>query len=139
MEWPKPENNTIPEGHYVFRLREDPEFETWTFTDKKSGKEKIGTKITFFAIGVNADGDEYEVRESMPVWDKRYADLCAALFVDHGKDIKMAGAHFEGDVIHEPDKKDIMKSWPRITKIVAHVGEMDFPAGEDVKEDDTPF
>jgi hypothetical protein len=137
MILPKPEANMIPEGHYVFRFREEPEMETFTFMDKK-GKEREGTKITFYAVGAN-EGGEFDVRESLFVWDKRYADLCAALNVDHGKDIRLTGEVFEGDIIHEPDKRELTKVWPRIIKIIPHVVEGGaFPEAAS-GDDDIPF
>jgi hypothetical protein len=138
MEWPKPESNMIPEGHYLFRLREEPEMETFAFTDKK-GKDRQGTKMTFFAVGTNDTG-EFDVRESLFVWDKRYADLCVALNVDHGKDIRVTGEMFQADIIHEPDKKDPTKTWPRIINILPHIAGMEFPeaAGSD-DDDNIPF
>jgi hypothetical protein len=116
--WPKPESNLAPEGHYVFRLREDPEFEPYTYNDKKTGEPRQGNKITFFAIGANEAG-EFTVRESFFVWDPRYADLCAALGVDRGRDIRMAGAEFEGRVIHEADRNGPTKKYARIVDIRA--------------------
>ena len=136
MRLPKPEANMIPEGHFVFRLREEPETETFTFTDKK-GKEREGTKVTFFFVGTN-DAGEFDVRESLFVWDKRYADLCLALGVDHGKDSQIPGPSFEADIIHEPDKRDLTKVWPRLIKITPRPVEgADFPEG--ASDDDVPF
>jgi hypothetical protein len=134
--WPKPESNVIPEGHYTFRLREEPVFEPFDYTEKKTGKQGQGTRIIIFVVGTNGIGEEFSAREQMPAWDPRYTDLCEALGVDHGRDIKMAGARFEGDVIHEPDKKDLTKSWPRIIKIKRAAdapadADDDVPAGDD--------
>jgi len=136
--WPKPESNLAPEGHYVFRLREDPEFEPYTYNDKKTGKPRQGNKITFFAIGTNEAG-EFTVRESMFVWDVRYADLCAALNVEHGRDIKMAGAKFEGRVIHEEDQKDPTKKYARIVDIRPFADDVPEAAGEPSGDEDIPF
>lgn len=116
--WPEPESRMIPEGHYTFRLSEEPDFETWDYTDKKTGKPRVGRKIIVQLVGKN-DGGEFEMRADIPVWDTRYADLCAALGVDHGQDISMAGAEFEADVYHEPDGRDPSKSWPRLKGIKA--------------------
>ena len=137
--WPEPENIMIPEGHYVFTLREDPAFETWAYTDKK-GREREGNKILLEVVGVN-DAGEFDAHDQIPVWDKRYADLCAALFVEHGKDIRMAGAEFEADIKYEPDRKDARKSWPRIINITAHGGEPEFPEGTKTNGDgsEIPF
>lgn len=138
-KWPKPESNMIPEGHYVFRFREEPIFEPYTFTDKKTGNDRQGQKITFFAVGSSGD-EEFDVRESFFVWDTRYADLCAAVGVEHGKDIKVGGAHFEGEIIHEASKKDPTKVYPRIINIAAHFeGDMEFPEGDKTGDDGCPF
>ena len=116
--WPEPENRMIPEGHYTFRLSEEPDFEEWDYTDKKTGKPRVGRKIILQLVGKN-DGGEFEMRADIPVWDTRYAELCGALHVDHGRDIEMAGAEFEADVYHEADNRDPSKSWPRLKGIKA--------------------
>jgi hypothetical protein len=136
--WPKPESTLIPVGRYEFRLKEEPVFEPWTFTDKKTGKAKEGNKITFFAIGSN-DAGEFDVRESFFVWDKRYADLCSALGVDHGHDIKMAGARFHGEIIHEPDKRELSKVWPRIINIMPADYSESFPTETESADEVVPF
>lgn len=137
--WPKPESNMIPEGHYTFQLRAEPTFEEWDYTDK-NGTPRTGRKIHLEVVGTN-DAGEFNAQDNFPVWDKRYADLCAALRVDHGADIRMAGATFEADVKYEPDRKNPTKSWPRIINIVsANGGEPEFPeAASKGDDDDIPF
>jgi hypothetical protein len=49
----------------------------------------------------------------------------------------MAGARFRGEIIHEPDKRDPVKVWPRIINIVSADYNEDFPA--DAESADVPF
>jgi hypothetical protein len=131
--WPKPENEKIPEGHYQFQLNREPEFKKFTYV--KDGADKEGTKIIVYAVGLGEKG-QFSARDAIATWDQRYADLCAALHVEHGRDIRMAGAVFEADVIHEMDRKDPTKSWPRLINIAA-TG--DAPRSGEGDGDDIPF
>jgi hypothetical protein len=131
--WPKPENEKIPEGHYQFRLNREPEFKKFPYV--KNGIEKEGTKIVVFAVGLGEKG-QFSVRDEIVTWDPRYADLCSALHVEHGRDIQVAGAVFEADIVHEPDRKDPTKSWPRMANIS---GSGDGPATAEGEGDDIPF
>jgi hypothetical protein len=137
MNWPKPEGRVkIPVGHYVFRLNKEPELKSWNYSNDK-GEVKQGRKIMVYAIGLNDNG-EFPMFDAIPVWDPRYEDLCSALGVEHGKDIQMAGAQFQADIIHEPDKNDPTKSWPRLINIKSADDvptEKPFPDAED----DIPF
>lgn len=135
MKWPEPEGKKrIPGGHYSFRLNKEPELQMFPYTDK-DGNPKEGRKILLFAVGLNVAG-EYFHAEAIPVWDERYADLCAALGVDHGRDIQMTGSIFEAQIVYAPDKKDPTKSWPRLMNITAS---NDVPLGQDPEGDDIPF
>jgi hypothetical protein len=135
--WPEPTNVLIPEGHYTFRLSEEPELEEFPYTVKRTGEERTGTKIKIFVIGTNESGEEFNAQESLFAWDPRYTNLCAALNVDHGRDIRSKGSTFEADVKYEPDRKNPTKSWPRIINIAAV---LDFPADKQANaDDDVPF
>lgn len=130
MIWPEPENKRIPEGHYQFRLNHEPELKAFKYTNK-DGEEKEGRKILLYVVGANSDGT-FPHREEIPAWDQRYADLCAALGVEHGRDIQMQGGLFEADIKFEADRKDPMKSWPRICNIVVKdkdAGDIPFDLG----------
>lgn len=138
-EWPLPEKQKIPEGHYQFRLNREPELKSFNYKDGQ-GNEAKGRKLVIFAVGLNESG-EFRITDSFVPWDDRYADLCAALGVEHGRDIKVTGKVFEATVRHEPDKNDSSKTWPRLTNITASV---DFngsrePAPKDSAGDDVPF
>jgi len=132
--WPKPENEKIPEGHYQFRLNREPEFKKFPY-ETRLGEKKEGTKILLFAIGLGEKG-QFSARDEIVTWDPRYADLCSALHVEHGRDIQMAGGVFEADIVHEADRKDPTKSWPRFSNITAS-GDMPLPA--EGEGDDIPF
>jgi hypothetical protein len=135
MRWPEPEGKQrIPEGHYMFRLSQEPELLSFTYTDKQ-GTEKSGRKIKLYAIGFDDTGD-YPVIDVIVAWEARYAELCEALGVEHGRDIQMAGATFDGDIKYEQDRKDPAKSWPRIINIKSHDG---VPQGKVSDDGDIPF
>jgi hypothetical protein len=116
MQWPKPENRKIPEGHYQFRLNREPELKKFPFKDKH-GEDREGRRLIIYAIGLGDEG-EFSVVDSFLPWEDRYADLCAALGVEHGKDIQVEGSIFEADIKWEPQKNDPTKTWPRIVNIV---------------------
>ena len=128
MKWPEPENKRIPEGHYQFRLNREPELIPITITDP-SGNKRESRRLKIYARG-SGDQGEFGVVDSFVPWEERYADLCKALHVDHGRDIQMEGAVFEADIVHETDPNNPLKSYARITKIVV-------PA--EGEGDDVPF
>jgi len=131
MIFPAPENVKIPEGHYQFRLNREPELKKFTFTDAKTGESREGRKVVIYATGLNSEG-EYRISDALLPWEQRYADFLKALGIEHSKDINVQGATFEADVIHEADRKDPLKSWPRLQNIK---GREDVPDGGD----DIPF
>lgn len=118
----------------MFRLSQEPELLSFTYTDKQ-GTEKSGRKIKLYAIGFDDTGD-YPVVDVIVAWEARYAELCEALGVEHGRDIQMAGATFDGDIKYEQDRKDPAKSWPRIVNIKSHDG---IPQGKVSDDGDIPF
>lgn len=121
MIFPPPENERIPAGHYQFRLVSDPELKKFPYKDK-NGDEKEGRKISIIAIGLNDKG-QYRHREEIAVFDQRYTDFLAALGVEHSKDVTVQGSIFEADIVYEPDRKDPLKSWPRLANIIASGGD----------------
>ena len=128
MMWPKSENERIPEGHYSFRLNREPELKAFSSTDRE-GRPKEGRRIILYVRGIGDQGEFSHVESFVP-WEERYAQLCKALHVDHGRDIEMEGAMFEADIKHEPDPNNPLKSYARIVNIVV-------PAEGD--GDDVPF
>lgn len=135
MKWPEYEGFVkIPVGHYAFRLNREPELESFPYKDR-DGNAKSGRKIIIYAIGLNEAG-EFPVRDKITAWEPRYANLLQALGVEHGRDIVMTGGRFEADVIHELDKADPTKSYPRLTNITA-VG--DIPPSTGPGDEDIPF
>jgi hypothetical protein len=137
MRFPEYEGKKkIPAGHYQFRLNKEPELIAFPYKDAKTGEEKKGHKIKLYAVGINSAG-EFSVIDQIPAWDPRYADLLKALQIEHGRDIQVEGSVFEADIIHEADKTDPTKSYPRIVKIIPT---SDIPQGKDVGGgDDIPF
>ena len=121
MIFPAPENERIPSGHYQFRLNRDPELKKFTYKDK-NGDDKEGRKIVLFAVGLNDKG-QYQIRDEIAVFDQRYTDFLAAVGVEHSKDVTVQGAVFEADVVYEADKKNPLKSWPRLANIIASGGD----------------
>ena len=123
-QWPEPRKG-IPEGHYTFTLNQEPEL------------QKIGSgesrRLVLYAI---ADPGGHKYRESFVPWDPRYEELCDALGVEHGRDIRMEGASFDADVVYEPSKDDPSKSYARL-KNITKAGE--FAAGEKDPDGDIPF
>ena len=134
MQWPEFEGRVkIPVGHYSFRLNREPELKSFPYV--KDGNAKSGRKIVIYAIGLNKTG-EFPVVDAIVAWEERYADLCKALGVEHGRDLVMAGSRFEADIIHETDKMDPTKSYPRLTNIIAVA---DIPASTGPGDEDIPF
>jgi hypothetical protein len=128
-QWPQPEKR-IPEGHFSFRLNREPELKKFIYKDKH-GNDKEGRRLIVYAVGLSDEG-EFSVVDSFLPWEDRYVDLCAALKVEHGRDIEMAGATFEADIKYEPMKKDPTKSWPRIVNIVVPEKLKEDEAGDDI-------
>jgi len=135
MQWPEFEGRVkIPEGHYSFRMNREPELKSFPYKDK-DGNAKSGRKIFIYAIGLNEHG-EFPIVDAIVAWEERYADLCKALGVEHGRDLVMAGSRFEADIIHETDKTDPTKSYPRLTNITAVA---DIPSSTGPGDEDIPF
>jgi len=130
--WPKPEKSFAPEGHYSFRLNKEPELKKFT---KKDGQES--RRLVIYAIALGEQG-EFSVIDSFVPWEKRYSDLCAALGVEHGRDIQMAGAIFQADIKHEPRKDKPGEFAARITNIIIPEDKKELQ--DKTKEgDDIPF
>lgn len=102
MEWVEP-GQRIREGHYVFRITEEPFFETFPYRNKK-GEYKEGQKIVLDLVAITEDS-EFSFKDKIPAWDDRYADLCKALNVEHGRDIRVTGMTFEAEIKYVPGKK----------------------------------
>jgi len=125
--FPAPQTK-IPEGHYQFRLNKEP------ILDEKIGKggKKFST-VTIYAIGLSEEGEFYIIDNFLP-WEDRYADLLAALGVDHSAEVEVVGSVFEADVVHVPDQRDSTKTWPKLKNITSS----DREPGDDIGEDDLP-
>ena len=132
--WPEP-RRVVPEGHYQFRLNKEPELKK--FTDSKGQENR---RLVIYAIAISEHG-EFPVVDSFVPWEPRYAALCQALGVEHGRDIAMAGSVFEADIKYEPRKDKPGETWPRITKIVVPKTDEEPPLPDEPSEggDDVPF
>jgi len=134
--WPEYEGKKkIPEGHYQFRINKEPELQAFDYKDPQTGEPKKGRRIRLYAIGINSEG-EFPMSDQITVWDERYEDLKNALGVEHGQEIRVTGSYFEADIVHEMDKKDPTKSWPRLTNIRPNG---DIPEARKPSGDDIPF
>ena len=111
--WPDAEKTKAPEGHYSFKITREAEIKT--FTDSK---QKKNHRIILATQACGPDGTYY-VTDSFVPWEPRYADLKAALGIEHASgNIEVLGMVFEADIKHEPDKADPTKSYARIANIV---------------------
>ena len=125
-QWPKPEARKLPpEGPYEFRLNKEPELKKFPYKDKQ-GNEKEGRRLILYAVALGTAG-EFSVVDSFLPWESRYADLCAALKVDHGRDIEVADSIFKAEIKHEKDKSDPEKIYARIVNIVVAEPDDDIP------------
>lgn len=104
MKWPEPKKG-IPEGLYTFTLSTEPELH-------KSESGKLRLQMTLVAMPGN-----HSHKESFFPWEERYEDLCKVLGVEHGKDIRMEGASFNGEIFYEPSRNDPSKVYARIRNI----------------------
>lgn len=134
MRWPESQNVKIPEGHYSFKLNKEAELKKFTYFNK-DGVEAEGVKVIIFATGLGPNGT-FRVADAFLPWEERYDTLKKVLGVDSSRDVEVSGAIFEGDIIHQPDKKDPTKSYPRIVNIKAS---NDIPPSNGGDGDDIPF
>lgn len=104
MKWPEPKKG-IPEGAYTFTLNQEPEL-----FRSEAGKLRIKLSLT-------AMPGDHQHKETFFPWEERYEDLCRVLGVEHGKDIRMEGASFNGDITYEPGYADPSKVYARIGNI----------------------
>ena len=130
MIHPKPESDKAPIGFYQFRI-EHEELVPFVYQTKNGEKNSKKLKLTCTAIG---DNGEYRVVDSILPWEDRYRHLLDALQVDHASDTDLRGMMFSGEIIHDPDKRDPLKSYARIVKIG-----MAASGNPNKADDDIPF
>lgn len=116
ITFPEPEKQRIPEGHYSFRVNREPDLKIIEVKDRDGGKKKA-RKIVLYVVGINDKG-EYRHSEGFVPWDDRYADLLAALGVEHGRDVDVTDTIFEADIEYVQDRTDKAKFWPRLKNIL---------------------
>lgn len=131
---PAPESNRPPEGVYSIRLNQEPKLEDFPYK-RKDGTSCMSKKIILYYEATGEAGIFLAVDSLLP-WDQRYLDLLAALNVEHGRDIRMAGMTFAADIIHVADKHDATKVYPRLANIRPDTNQ-EIPVFED--EDKIPF
>jgi len=133
---PDYEPQKLPEGSYVFTLKEEPE------KRRQAGKagDFISVKFVFKVSGNNINPGRQHVERFVP-WDEKYGQLLEALGGKRGNDgrvhlsesVGIVGQSFHADIIHVPDNDDPTKSWARLSNIRALENE-----GIE-EEDDIPF
>jgi hypothetical protein len=133
---PPPEKQKIPEGHYHFRLNREPELQVIKLKNQ-DGTTRDGRKLLIYVTGINETG-EFRHAESLVPWDERYAELLAALGVEHSKDVELVDRYFEADIVHEKDKVDPTKTWPRLRNILPSGAVSKEPKDADI-DGDIPF
>ncbi len=134
MGLPDYEPQRLPEGTYVFTLKEEPE------KRRMQGRagEFISVKFTFKVSGKGIGNGRQHI-ESMVPWDEKYGRLLEALGGERGDDGRvhlsesddLIGKSFTADIFHEPDKDDPDKTWARITNIQV--------PGKEEEDDQVPF
>lgn len=112
----RPGGERIPAGHYSFRLNREVEVKLFDGKDKNGNPAKH-RKYIFYMIGINEAG-EFSHIEGLVAWDPRYAQLLAALGIEHSKDVEVSGSIFEADIEYEADPKNPIKSYPHLKNIL---------------------
>lgn len=134
---PEPKFNLVDEGHYSFRVTQEPEVQ-------KTGNKKW-LIVRFDITDVNGDTRSYS-DVFFPNADKYHKLLFAAGAEPDEKGIphlsemdtkELVGVEFEGDIEHVPDRKDPDKIRDTITNIMLR-GEKTSRT-EEAEEDEVPF
>jgi len=128
----------IPVGSYVFRVLSESEREKGT-----SAAGRAWMKITYKFKAVNENGSQFPHMESFFGGQEKYGDLLLAMGgtpnpdgTISGRDIDATGKQFRANIIMEEDRKDPMKSWPRMDNIRS-LDEGSVPDSD--TDDDIPF
>lgn len=135
----EPGGFNIPEGHYVFKIKDEPERRKKT---SQAGNPYIYYIFKF--VATDMAGDDRDFSDVFVRFDDRLGDLLIAVGGKAGDDgkihmeeVDLIGRQFEGDVALEenPNKPGEKKS-----KIVNIVSLLDVPQpNESDKEDGIPF
>jgi len=139
---PDYEKTRIPEGHYKFQIVAEPEKRKKT---GQSGKEF--TTILFRLRATDEDGQTFDTSESFLGFEDKYADLLIALGAKEikgnlsGKTIEPVGMMFQGEIVHEKDKNDSSKTYPKIVNIqtIDDLKDDDIPVASPADDDSIPF
>jgi len=135
---PEPTFNLVDEGHYSFRVTQEPEV-------RKTGDKKW-LIVRFDITDVNGNTRSYS-DVFFPSDDKYHKLLFAAgaepdeKGIPHLSDMntkELVGAEFEGDIEHIPDRKDPTKIRDIITNVTLR-GEKETGTREVEEEDEVPF
>lgn len=129
--------NLIPEGHYSFKITDEPEV-------RITGNSKW--MIFRFQV-IYPDGNTRKFSDVFFPSDEKYRKvlLIAGAEPDekgipHLSDMdtkELVGIQFEADIVHEPDKKDSSKIRDGIVNVV--LPDDDVPQPESPEEDEIPF
>ena len=135
---PEFEPNLVPEGHYKFRIMEEPEV-------MKTNERRW---IIFKFKLTTSDGRTRKYSDVFFPGDEKYR--CLLLVAGAEKDEKgiphlskmdtseLVGVEFEAEIVHTPDRKDPNKIRDTIADIV--LPEEDVPPPEEPEsEDEVPF
>lgn len=132
MKLPPYESQLLPEGHYRFKVSDEPEV-------RKNENGKIYIIFKFIA----SDGVvTRQYRDVFAPWEERYRDLLLALGAKRDEKGKISltqdpiGKVFEADIVHVIDPKDPTKTRDKIANIMVFD---DVPISEKSEDDDIPF
>jgi len=146
MRLPDYTPDIIPEGHYDFKVVDEPEQRRKTYNDRKTGAERETLYLLVpFSARDSETGRTLKHREAFFTHEKRYKDLLLATGgvmkpdgnIEPPDSVDMVGKRFKARIAHEADKRDPSKTRARIQDIVSQSA-----PDEDVPppgEDDIPF
>lgn len=138
LEWDPEQSQKLPEGHYTFQIREEPEKRRQT----SSGGNEYTYYIFKFKV-ISESGASRKYNDIFVPWDERFKDLLIALGGKEGRDGKIhlsetdvIGRQCEADIRHEPNPN---KPGEVRDKMVNIVGLNDVPEPTNGEEDKIPF
>jgi len=128
----------LPEGHYIFQVREEPEARKQT-SDK--GNEYIYYIFKFTAT--DHEGISRKYNDIFVRWDERFGALLTALGAKPDKDGKLhlsetdtVGKQFEADIEHRSNPKKPGEVQDKIVNIIVS---NDVPPPNETEKDEVPF
>jgi len=141
------ESLNLPEGHYRFQVREEPEKRKQT-----SAKGNEYTMYIFKFMATNEVGSSRKYSDVFVHWDERWKDLLLALGgktddkgIIHLSETTIVGKQFEADIKHEPNPNKPNEIRGKLINIVAlnDVPQPTLVEDEEIsppeEEDEAPF